>query len=120
MVEDDASRSGDQHSQRGRYGAGNGIGRVLEFAGSGRVCHYSDQRTTAAGKDAKAAGWIPPPGTRNLEGIMDSRNFTYMFYGFAAAWAILVIYVITLVSREKKIYEEMNRLKKMIEDGTRK
>ena len=51
---------------------------------------------------------------------MDSRNFTYMFYGFAAAWAVLVIYVITLVSREKKIHQEMDRLKKLIEDGSRK
>jgi CcmD family protein len=51
---------------------------------------------------------------------MDSRNFTYMFYGFAAAWTVLVIYVITLVSREKKIHEEMGRLKKLIEEGTRR
>jgi len=51
---------------------------------------------------------------------MDSRNFTYMFYGFAAAWSILVIYVITLVSREKKIYQELDRLKKMIDEGIRK
>jgi len=43
-----------------------------------------------------------------------------MFYGFAAAWTVLVIYVITLVSREKKIHEEMGRLKKLIEEGTRK
>ncbi len=51
---------------------------------------------------------------------MDSRNFTYMFYGFTAAWAVLVIYVITLVSREKKIHQEMDRLKKLIEEGSRK
>ena len=63
---------------------------------------------------------VPPPGARNLGEIMDSRNFTYMFYGFAAAWTVLVIYVITLVSREKKIHEEMGRLKKLIEEGTRK
>jgi CcmD family protein len=42
-----------------------------------------------------------------------------MFYGFAAAWTVLVIYVITLVSREKKIHEEMGRLKRLIE-GSRK
>lgn len=52
--------------------------------------------------------------------IMDSRNFTYMFYGFAAAWVVLVLYVITLVSREKKIHQEMDRLKKLIEEGSRK
>ena len=31
---------------------------------------------------------------------MDTRNFTFMFYGFAAAWLILVIYVLMLVARE--------------------
>ena len=31
---------------------------------------------------------------------MDTRNFTYMFYGFLAAWMILVIYVLMLVNRE--------------------
>ncbi len=25
---------------------------------------------------------------------MDERNFTYMFYGFAAAWGILAVYVL--------------------------
>ena len=31
---------------------------------------------------------------------MDTRNITYMFYGLAAVWAILVIYVGMLVARE--------------------
>jgi CcmD family protein len=48
---------------------------------------------------------------------MDARNFTYMFYGFAAAWIVLVIYVITLISREKKLRGEMERLRRMIEGG---
>ena len=51
---------------------------------------------------------------------MDSRNFTYMFYGFAAAWVILVIYVISLVARERRSTEEMSRLKKLMEEGSRK
>lgn len=46
---------------------------------------------------------------------MDTRNFTYMFYGFAAAFIIIVIYVLTLVSRERKIREEIKRLRGMIE-----
>ena len=68
----------------------------------------------------RAARRIPQSGSRNLGDTMDSRNFTYMFYGFAAAWAVLVIYVITLVSREKKIHQEMSRLKKLIEEGRQK
>ena len=46
---------------------------------------------------------------------MDSRNFTYMFYGFTAAWAILVIYVLLLVARERKLRQELNGLKNLLE-----
>jgi CcmD family protein len=42
-----------------------------------------------------------------------------MFYGFAVAWALVVLYVLTLVSREKKLRDEMRRLKSMIESGDR-
>ena len=51
---------------------------------------------------------------------MDERNFTYMFYGFAAAWVAVIGYVITLVAREKKLSEEMKRLRHMIESGERR
>ena len=51
---------------------------------------------------------------------MDNRNFLYMFYGFAVAWALVVLYVLTLVSREKKLRDEMRRLKSMIESGDRR
>ena len=51
---------------------------------------------------------------------MDSTNFKYLFFGFTVAWLIVVIYVVTLISREKKIREEMNRLKQMVEGGARK
>jgi CcmD family protein len=47
---------------------------------------------------------------------MDERNFTYMFYGFLAAWLILVAYVVSLVARERRIRREMDSLKRMIED----
>jgi CcmD family protein len=48
---------------------------------------------------------------------MDQRNFTFMFYGFAAAWLIIVVYVITLVARERRIRQEMDRLRRMVESG---
>lgn len=51
---------------------------------------------------------------------MDNRNFLYMFYGFAVAWMLVVLYVLTLVSREKKLRDEMRRLKSMIESGDRR
>jgi len=49
-----------------------------------------------------------------------ARNFTYLAYGLTAAWAILVIYVLTLVSRERKIRAQMNSLQRMLEDKERK
>lgn len=51
---------------------------------------------------------------------MDNRNFLYMFYGFAVAWVLVVLYVLTLVSRENRLREEMRRLKTMIESGDRR
>ena len=47
---------------------------------------------------------------------MDQRNFTYMFYGLAAAWGILAIYVLTLVSRESRLRKQLDGLQRMIED----
>ncbi|MCC7156092.1 MAG: hypothetical protein IT161_16060 [Bryobacterales bacterium] len=49
-----------------------------------------------------------------------ARNFTYLAFGLIVAWAILVAYVLLLVSREKKIRSEMQNLKRMIEDKERK
>ena len=46
---------------------------------------------------------------------MDERNFTYMFYGFSAAWVILVVYVLSMVAREHKIKRELENLKRMVE-----
>jgi CcmD family protein len=46
---------------------------------------------------------------------MDERNFTYMFYGFAAAWLILALYVVTLVAREKNLRREIDTLRKLVE-----
>lgn len=51
---------------------------------------------------------------------MDERNFTYMFYGFLAAWLVLVGYVVSLVGRERKLKRELDGLKHMIEDREKK
>ena len=47
---------------------------------------------------------------------MDSRNFAFMFYGFAAAWLVVVMYLIFLARREQKLRQELDRLKNMIGD----
>ena len=46
---------------------------------------------------------------------MDTRNFTFMFYGFTAAWAILVVYVLMIVARERRLRRELDGLKKLLE-----
>jgi hypothetical protein len=45
-----------------------------------------------------------------------ARNFEYLAYGLIAGWASLVIYVLTLASRERRIGREIENLKRMIED----
>ena len=50
---------------------------------------------------------------------MDTRNFTYMFWGFFAAWTILCAYVVTLVAREGRIRREIDRLRLMVEEKDR-
>ncbi len=47
---------------------------------------------------------------------MDERNFIYMFFGFAAVWAILAGYVLYLGAREGKLRRQMDNLKRMLED----
>ena len=47
--------------------------------------------------------------------MIEARNFTYMFYGFAAAFVILVIYVVSLALRERKLTHEIDRVRRMIE-----
>jgi CcmD family protein len=54
-----------------------------------------------------------------LSSQADNRNFRYMFYGFLAAWMVLVIYVISLVSRERGLRKQMDDLKKMVESERR-
>ena len=45
---------------------------------------------------------------------MDERNFTFMFYGFAAAWTVLAGYVLSLGVRERKLKRQLEHLKQMI------
>jgi CcmD family protein len=44
---------------------------------------------------------------------MDSRNFTYMFYGFAAAWLIILFYVLTLVRRGQRLRRSLDDLERL-------
>jgi CcmD family protein len=44
------------------------------------------------------------------------QNYTFMFYGFTAAWLIVIIYVISIALRERKLRQELDRVKRMVED----
>ena len=46
---------------------------------------------------------------------MDNRNFLYMFYGFLAAWLIVLLYVVLLAMREGKLRRELDRVRQMVE-----
>ena len=39
----------------------------------------------------------------------------YMFYGFLAAWLIVIIYVVSIAVREKHLHQELERVRRMIE-----
>jgi CcmD family protein len=42
-----------------------------------------------------------------------------MFYGFTAAWLVVIIYVISIALRERKLRQELDRVKRMVEEGER-
>jgi CcmD family protein len=45
---------------------------------------------------------------------MDTRNFTFMFYGFTAAWAIVLFYVISLARRGARLKKELEDVKQLL------
>lgn len=51
---------------------------------------------------------------------MDPRNFTYMFYGYAAAFLILVVYVVFLFLRQRRLQDEIERVRRMVEDSVKR
>jgi CcmD family protein len=49
--------------------------------------------------------------------IMDARNFTFMFYGFLAAWLIVLIYVVSLARRSTRLSKELEDVKQLVVSG---
>jgi hypothetical protein len=43
------------------------------------------------------------------------RNYQFLSYGLTAAWLILVGYVLMMVSRERRLKQEIARLRSMLE-----
>ena len=48
---------------------------------------------------------------------MDARNFTFMFYGFTAAWLIVLIYVISLARRGARLRRELENVKHLMQSS---
>jgi len=44
------------------------------------------------------------------------RNYEFLSYGLVVAWLILVVYVLMMVSRERKLKREIAGLKAMLDD----
>ncbi|MBV8553218.1 MAG: CcmD family protein [Acidobacteriaceae bacterium] len=48
---------------------------------------------------------------------MASRNFAFMFYGFLAAWLIVLLYVISLARRGARLKKELEDVKHLVSSG---
>ncbi len=48
---------------------------------------------------------------------MDIRNFDFMFYGFTAAWLVILIYVVSLARRAARLKKELEDVKRLVVAG---
>ena len=48
---------------------------------------------------------------------MNPQNSTFLFLGFTVAWLIVIVYVISIARREQKLRQELDRVKRMVEEG---
>ncbi len=44
------------------------------------------------------------------------HNYQFLSYGLIVAWLVLVVYVLMMVSRERKLKREIASLRAMLED----
>ena len=47
------------------------------------------------------------------------RNYEFLSYGLIVAWLVLVVYVLMMVSRERKLKREIAGLRAMLEERPR-
>jgi len=47
---------------------------------------------------------------------VDITNLHFLFFGYSAAWLIMIGFVFLLVKRSRRIDGELSRLKSLIED----
>ena len=46
---------------------------------------------------------------------MDPREFQFTFYGLLIVWLIITVYVLSLALRERRLKQELDRVRKMVE-----
>jgi CcmD family protein len=46
---------------------------------------------------------------------MDPREFQYVFFGMLIVWLVIALYVITLATRERRLRQELDRVRRMVE-----
>lgn len=46
---------------------------------------------------------------------MDSREFQFVFYGILVVWLVVAAYVVSLGLRERKLKQELDRVRRMVE-----
>ncbi len=47
---------------------------------------------------------------------VDITNLHFLFFGYSAAWIIMIGFVLMLVQRGRRIDRELSRLKSLVED----
>jgi CcmD family protein len=45
---------------------------------------------------------------------MDARNALFMFYGFLAAWVIVLLYVVSLARRGSRLKRELQDVRRLL------
>ncbi len=51
---------------------------------------------------------------------VDITNLHFLFFGYSAAWLIMIGFVFLLVKRSRRIDSELSRLKSLVEDKERR
>jgi CcmD family protein len=52
--------------------------------------------------------------------LAEIRNLSYLFYGYTVIWVIILGYVFLLSRREQNLRDEIDELKKSVENETPK
>ncbi len=52
--------------------------------------------------------------------LAEIRNLSFLFYGYSVIWVIVLVYIFTLSRREQNLRDQMEELKKSVEEESRK